>query len=60
MDISLRTPVLRENFSVTEPFMETSLPRTPLSLYCKDPLIADTSGMDMSSLRTLHITDTTH
>ena len=60
MDISLRTPVLCKNLSFTDSFMESSLPRTPLSLYCKHPLIADTSGMDLASLRTLHITDTTH
>lgn len=40
--------------------MGMSLLRTPLSLYCKHPLIADISDMDMSLLRTLPITDTTH
>ena len=32
--------------------MDMSLLRTPLSLYCKHPLIADISGMEMSLLWT--------
>ena len=40
--------------------MDMSLLRTPLSLYCKHPLIADVAGMEMSLLRTLPITDNTH